>query len=112
MNTDFAFQIGVKRGEWMSSKNGRFLYAAQTHLSQDTEIRTALRASVLAHYVLSLARASDNSCELLDRVRVLGHGQKCVSRQRHTLLLHCGQGFSRCLAEDRRRMMSTTMTSE
>ena len=64
MNTDFAFQIGVKRGEWMSSKNGRFLYAAQTHLSQDTEIRTALRASVLAHYVLSLARASDNSCEL------------------------------------------------
>src|SRR6266487_1028264 len=45
-------------------------------------------------------------------VRVLGHGPKCVSRQRHALLLHCGQGCSRCLAEDRRRMMSTTMTSE
>src|SRR5260370_36284576 len=27
-------------------------------------------------------------------IRVLGHGQKCVSRQRHTLLLHCGQGVS------------------
>ncbi len=27
-------------------------------------------------------------------LRVLGHGQKCVSRQRHTLLFHCGQGVS------------------
>jgi transposase len=44
--------------------------------------------------------------------RVLGHGQKCVNRQRHALLLHCRQGFSRYLAEDGRQMMSTTMTSE
>src|SRR2546423_13126177 len=53
---------------------GRFLYAAQTHLSQDTEIRTALRASVLAHYVLSLARASDNSCELFELENALNPG--------------------------------------
>src|SRR5438874_878915 len=60
------------RGEWL--EYGRFLYAAQTHLSQDTEIRTALRASVLAHYVLSLARATDNSCELFELENALNPG--------------------------------------
>jgi hypothetical protein len=66
MNIDFAFQKGLEGLEWMSSQNARLLYAAQTHLSHDTEIRTALRASVLAHDVLSLARASDNSCALFE----------------------------------------------
>src|SRR5512135_2127128 len=45
-------------------------------------------------------------CKNLSRTR-----HQYVSRQRHALLLHCGQGFSRCLAEDRRQMMSTTTTS-
>jgi hypothetical protein len=45
----------ILRVEWMSLENGRFSYAAQTHLSHDTEMRTVLRAFVLAYSVPSLA---------------------------------------------------------
>jgi hypothetical protein len=88
-----------KRAEAERLANGRFLYAAQTHLSQDTEIRTALRASVLAHYVLSLARASDNSCELFELENALNPGSASgctksagrAARPAHTCLdLHPG----------------------
>src|SRR6266704_3671714 len=99
MNRNLGFRRGFEKVEWKSTTNGRFLYAAQTHLSQDTEIRTALRASVLAHYVLSLARASDNSCELFELENALNPGSAsgCTkpagrpARPAHTCLdLHPG----------------------
>ena len=99
MNSVLVFHKEVQGYEWMSRKNGRFLYAAQTHLSQDTEIRTALRASVLAHYVLSLAGGSDNSCELFELENALNSGSasECTkpagraARPAHTCLdLHPG----------------------
>src|SRR6266516_5472622 len=106
MNSVLIFHKEVQRCEWMSITNGRFLYAAQTHLSHDTEIRTALRASVLAHYVLSLARGSDNSCELFELENALNPGSASgctkpagrAARPAHTCLdLNPGSPDSRCL---------------